>query len=148
MATATIGTVLKVITAVAAVGSAVQARRAGKEQRRQNEIQNRIAATKRVRNIRRTIAEARIRRAQVEAGGFQFGVAGGTAVQGAVSGITGDVGGAIGAANQQFTGQQAIAASQNRVSSLQQSGATFGSVANLAGQFNAQNLAAISDLTG
>jgi len=148
MATATLGTVLKVITAVAAVGSAVQARRAGKEQRRQNEISNRIAATKRVRNIRRTIAEARIRRGQVEAGGFQFGVAGGTAVQGAVAGITSDVGGAIGAANQQFTGQQAIVASQNRASGLQQSAATFGSISNLASQFTPQNIAAVTELAG
>ena len=120
--------------------------------RRQVQIQNRIAATKRVRNIRQTIAEARVRRAQAESAGFQFGVSGGTAVQGAVAGITGDVGGEIGAANQQFTGQQAIAESQNRVSSLQQQASTFGSIASLAGMFTGaggeQNIAAISDLVG
>jgi len=148
MASVGIGTILKFVVAAAAVSSAVQSRKAGKEQRRQNEIQNRIAATSRVRNIRRSIAEARVRRAQAESAGFQLGVSGGTAVQGASAGITSDLGGVIGAANQQFTGQQAISASQNRVSSFQQSAATFGSVASLAGQFNEQNIAAITDLAG
>ncbi len=139
---------MAVVSAIAAVFSVVRQRKAGKEQRRQNEIQNRIAATKRVRNIRRSIAQARIARAQVESAGFQLGVSGSTAVQGAVAGITSDVGGVIGAANQQFTGQQAIVASQNRVSQFQQQAATFGAISNLAGQFNDQNIAAISDLTG
>lgn len=139
---------MAVISAIAAVFSAVRTRKAGKEQRRQNEIQNRIAATKRVRNIRRSIAEARIRRGQAESAGFQLGVAGGTAVQGAVSGIISDVGGVIGAANQQFTGQEAIVASQNRISALQQQASTFGAISSLAGQFNDQNIAAITDLAG
>lgn len=139
---------MAVVSAIAAVFSAVRTRKAGKEQRRQNEIQNRIAATKRVRNIRRSIAQARIRRAQVESSGFQLGVSGSTAVSGAVAGITSDVGGVIGAANQQFTGQQAIVASQNRVSQFQQQAATFGAISNLAGQFNDQNIAAITDLAG
>lgn len=141
---------------IAAVGGTIASltlqRKAGKEQRRQVQIQNRIAATKRVRNIRQTIAEARVRRAQAESAGFQFGVSGGTAVQGAVAGITGDVGSVIGAANQQFTGQEAIAESQNRISSLQQSASTFGSIASLASMFTGaggeQNIAAISDLVG
>jgi len=141
-----------ILSLVSAVASNRQQVKAGREQRRQNQIQNRIAATKRVRNIRRTIAEARVRRAQTEAAGFQFGVAGGSAVQGAVAGITGDVGGAIGAANQQFTGQQAIAESQNRISQFQQSAATFGAISSLAGQFSgaqgSQNIAAIQSLTG
>lgn len=152
MATVGIGAILQVVVGVAAVAGTVQQRRAGREQRRQNEIQNRIAATRRVRNIRRTIAEARIRRGQAEAAGFQFGVSGGTAVSGAVAGITSDVGGVIGAANQQFTGQQAIAESQNRVSQLQQSASTFGAISSLAGQFTgaqgAQNVAAIQSLVG
>lgn len=137
------------------IASLALQRKAGKEQRRQVQIQNRIAATKRVRNIRQTIAEARVRRAQAESAGFQFGVSGGSAVQGAVAGITGDVGGAIGAANQQFTGQEAIAESQNRISSLQQSASTFGSIASLAGMFTGgagsaggQNRAAITSLVG
>jgi hypothetical protein len=148
MATVGIVNFLIGVSAVAAVGGAVSARRAGKEQRKQNEIQNRIAATRRVRNIRRSIAQSRIQRGQTEAAGFQFGVSGGTAVQGAVSGITGDLGSAIGAANQQFTGQQAIAASQNRISQFQQQAATFGAISSLAGQFNEQNIAAITNLAG
>lgn len=135
-----------VVGAAAGVSSIVQQRKAGKEQRRQNQIQNRIAATKRVRDVRRSIAAARIRRAEVQSAGFEFGVAGGTAVQGAEFGITGDLASSIGAANQQLTGQQAVVASQNRVSSLQQSAATFGGIANLAGQFDEQAVAAITSL--
>ena len=148
MATVGLTNFLLGVSAAAAVGGAVQARRAGKEQRKQNEIQNRIAATKRVRNIRRSIAQSRIQRGQVEAAGFQFGVSGGTAVQGAVGGLTSDLGGAIGAANQQFTGQQALVASQNRISQFQQSAATFGAISSLAGQFDEQAIASISNLAG
>lgn len=137
-----------IVTAVAGVASIFQQRKAGKEERRQIEIQNRIEATKRVRNIKQAIAAARIRRAEVQAAGFQLGVAGGTAAQGAAAGVTGDLASTIGAANLQFTGQQAIAASQNRVSSLQQSASTFGAISSLAGQFNEQNIAAITDLVG
>ena len=135
-----------VVGAISTVASVVQQRKAGKEQRRQNQIQNRIAATKRVRDVRRNIAAARIRRAEVQSAGFEFGVAGGTAVQGAEFGITGDLASSIGASNQQFTGQQAVVASQNRVSSLQQSAATFGGIANLAGQFDAQAFESIQSL--
>lgn len=135
-----------VIGAIGTVSSIVQQRRAGKEQRKQNQIRNRIAATKRVRDIRRNIAAARIRRAEVQSAGFEFGVSGGTAVQGAEFGITGDLAGSIGAANQQLTGQQAIISSQNQVSRLQQSAATFGGIANLAGQFDEQAVASIKSL--
>lgn len=138
--------VAQIVAGAAAVAGVVQQRKAGKEQRRQNEIQNRIAATRRVRAVRRNIAASRIRRAEVQSAGFEFGVAGGTAVQGAEFGITGDLASSIGASNQQFTGQQAVVASQNRVSSLQQSAATFGGIANLAGQFDEQAVASITSL--
>lgn len=137
-----------IVAAVAGVVNIFQQRKAGKEQRRQIEIQNRIEATKRVRNIKQAIAEARIRRAEVEAAGFQLGVSGGTAAQGAAAGVTGDLASTIGAANLQFTGQQAIAASQNRVSSFQQSASTFGSISSLAGMFDEQAIASITDLVG
>jgi len=139
-------TAAAVIGAVAAVGSVVQARKAGKAQRRQAQISNRIAATRRVRDVRRSIAEARIRRAQAQSAGFEFGVAGGTAAQGAAFGVTGDLASSIGASGQQFTGQQVLAAGQDRISSLQQSAATFGGIANLAGQFDEQSVAAITSL--
>lgn len=135
-----------VVSIVGGVSSIVQQRKAGKEQRRQNQIQNRIAATRRVRDVRRSIAAARIRRAEVQSAGFEFGVAGGTAVQGAEFGITGDLASSIGAANQQLTGQQVLAAGQNRISSLQQSAATFGGIANLASQFDEQAVASIQSL--
>ncbi len=135
-----------VVGAISTVSSVIQQRKAGKEQRRQNQIQNRIAATRRVRDVRRNIAAARIRRAEAQSAGFEFGVAGGTAVQGAEFGITGDLASSIGASGQQFTGQQAVVASQNQVSSLQQSAATFGGIANLAGQFDEQSVAAITSL--
>lgn len=148
MATATIAGVFAVIAATAAVGSIVQQRKAGKEQRRQIEIQNRLESTKRVRNIKRAIASARVRRAEVQAAGFQLGVAGGTAAQGAAAGVTGELASAIGAANLQLTGQQAIAASQTRVSEFQQSASTFGAISSLAGQFDAQSIASIQELVG
>jgi hypothetical protein len=135
-----------VIGAIGTVSSVIQQRKAGKEQRRQSQIQNRIAATRRVRSIKRNIAASRIRRAEAQSAGFEFGVAGGTAAQGAEFGITGDLASSIGASNQQFTGQQAVVASQNRVSSLQQSAATFGGIANLAGQFDEQAVASITSL--
>ncbi len=79
------------INPVAAVGtllgggaevlSIIEQRKARKEQRRQNDISNRLQRVGRVRNIRRSIAAARIRRAEVQSAGFEFGVAGGTAAQ-------------------------------------------------------------------
>lgn len=134
------------ISAIAAVSGAVSARKGQKEQIRQNQIRNRIAATRRIRNVRRRIAEARIRRAEVQAQGVTLGVGGGTAVQGAVGGITSDLFGAIGASNQQFTGAQAIAESQNRISGLQQRASTAGAISNLAGQFDDQSIDAIQNL--
>ncbi len=139
-------TAFLVISAVSAVASVVQQRKAGKEQRRQNKIKGRIAATRRMRDVRRSIAASRIRRGEVQAAGFGFGVAGGTAVSGATAGIQGDLGGAIGASNQQFTGQQAVAASQDIVSGFQQSAATFGGISSLAEQFDEQAVSSISGL--
>ena len=135
-----------IVGTVASAASIVQGFRAAKEQREQNEIRNRIAATARMRNVRRAIAESRVRRAQVQASGFELGVSGGTAVSGAEFGITGDLASSIAQSQQQFTGQQVIAQSQNRVSQLQQSAATFGGISNLAGQFDEQAVAAISNL--
>lgn len=142
-----------VITAVSAVGSAVQQRKAAKAQRRQNRIANKIAATRRQRDIRRAIASRRIAVGQTQAAGFQLGVAGGTAVQGAQFGLTGDVAGSIAASNQQFTGQQVLGDISNRISSLQQSAGTFQSIGRLASLFvggegspGSQNRAAVTNL--
>ena len=140
------------VLVISAIGSAVAQRKASKAQRKQNEIQNRIAATRRARDIRRSIAQRRIRTADIQAAGFQLGVAGGTAQVGAQAGVVSDTAGAIGAANQQFTGQQAISSLSDRISSLQSTAQTFQSVGAIAGQFSgaqgAQNTAAITDLVG
>ncbi len=142
-----------IITAVSATASVRQARITSKEQQRQIEIRNRIEATKRVRNIKRAVASARIRRGEVEAAGFDLGVQGGTAAQGAGAGITSGLASSVAAANQQFTGQQAIGASQSRIASSQALATTFGAISSLAGQFTggvgtqgAQNRAAFSEL--
>ncbi len=138
---------LLVLSAVSAVGSAIQQRKISREQRKQNKIQNRIAAVQRRRSIRRSIAESRIRTAEIQSAGFQLGVAGGTAVQGAAQGIQGDIASTIGAANLQFVGQEIAARSADRISGLQQSAATFGAVSNLAGTLaQPQNFAAVQDL--
>jgi hypothetical protein len=103
-----------------------------------------------MRSVRRAIAAARVRRAQAEAAGFGLGVAGGTAVGGAVSGIQGDLATSVGASNQQFTGQQAVTAIANRRSELLESANTFAGIGGIAGQFSgpigAQNLSAIQNL--
>jgi len=142
-------TAVGVISVIAAVGGFVQQRKASKEQRRQNRIQNKIAATTRSRATKRLIAQRRIATAQAQSAGFQLGVSGGTAVQGAVGGITSDIGSSIGAANQQFTGQQAIAASQNTLSGIQQTAGAFQALGNLAGiAGDPQNQAAFADFVG
>ena len=126
-------TALGVISVVLAGVSAVQQRKAAKVQRKQNEVSNRIAANQRMRSVKRSIAASRVRAGEVQAAGFQGGVAGGTAVSGALGGIRSDLGSAIGASNQQFTGQQALTGLSNRISSLQSSAATFGAVGGIAG---------------
>lgn len=141
------------VTAAAAVGSAVKQRKISKEQKKQNKIQNRMAALARRRNIRKLIAQSRISRANAQSVGFQLGVGGSTAVEGATAGITSDTASSVGASNQQFTGQQAISSITDRISSLQSASAGFQAVGALAGQFTggagsqgAQNRAAISSL--
>ena len=143
-------TVLAVVGVVAAVGSVVLQRKASKEQRKQNRIQNRIAKITPRRNIRRSVAERRVRAAEIQSLGFQLGVAGSTAVEGAVAGVTSDTAGAISQAGVQLTGQQAISNLSNRISSLQSSASTLqaigGIVAPFAGSQGAQNRASIANL--
>lgn len=142
--------ILGAVAVAGVAGSAIQSRKASKEQRRQNKVANRIAGNKRMRDIRRAIAQSRIRRAEIESQGFQFGVSGGSAVSGATGGLQSDLGSNIGASNQQFTGQQAITSISDRISGLQSSAATFGAIGNIAGNFTgpqgAQNIAAIQGL--
>ena len=139
-------TALLVVSAIAAVGSAVQQRKISKAQKRQNRLTNKIAAISRQRDVKRSIAAQRIQVAEQQAIGFQLGVAGGTAVLGAGAGIIGDTATAIGQSNLQFTGQQFIAAQQNRISTAQQAQAGFQAVGSIAGSL-AGNPQATSALT-
>ena len=142
-----------IFTAVTGVASIVQQRKAARVQRRQNKVANRIAANKRIRDIKRAIALSRIRRAELQSAGFQLGVAGGTPTLGAVGGAQSDVASQIGESNVQFTGQQVIASLSDRISSLQSSAQTFAGIQQLSGMFTggpgsvgAQNRAAVAGL--
>lgn len=126
-------TALAVVSIVAAGVSAIQTRKAAKAQRRQNEVSNRIAANQRMRSVKRSIAAGRVRAGEIQAAGFAGGVAGGTAVSGALGGLRSDVAGAVGASNQQFTGQVAVSNISNQISRLQSSAATAGAVSSISG---------------
>lgn len=125
--------VLGVIAAAGAIFSAVEAKKQSRAQRRQNEVQNRIAATKRARDIRQTVARNRIKRGELESAGFQFGVSGSSQVAGATGAAQSDTAGAIGASNQQFTGQQVISNIQNDISRMNSNIAVAGAVSQVAG---------------
>lgn len=138
-----------VVTAVAGVASVVSGRKAAKAQRKQNKVANRIAANKRVRSIKKSIAARRVRQGQIDSAGFQLGVQGGSAVQGASAGLSSDSASSIGASNQQFTGQQAISNLSNTISGHQQDVSTFSGIAGLAAPFtNPQNVAALEATFG
>lgn len=141
-------TALLVVSAIGAGASALQQRKISKAQRRQNRLTNKIAAITRQRNIKRSIASSRIQVAAQQAAGFQLGVAGGTAVQGAAGGVISDVATSIGQSNLQFTGQQFISGLQDEISRAQQAQAGFGAVSSIAGGLanNPQATAALTNL--
>ena len=132
-----------VVGAGAAVYGGIQSQKARKEQRRQNEVSNRIAATQRVRNVRQAVARGRVQRAEQEAAGFSMGVSGGTAVAGGVAGTQGAVNSAITGSNQQFTGQTALANISNRISQFQGNAQLAGDIGGIAGLFTGENIAAV-----
>jgi hypothetical protein len=145
----TAAAVATIIGAGAAVVGGIQSYRAGKEQRRQNAVSNRISATRRIRSIRAAIARGRVQRAEQQASGFSLGVGGGTAVAGGVAGTNAAVNSAITGSNQQFSGQQVIASSNNSISGFQSSASLAGAVGGIAGQFaDPQAGAAVSNLFG
>lgn len=144
-----------VVSIVGAVGGIREQRKARQAQKEQAEVANRIAANKRVRDIKRAVALGRIRRGELQAAGFQLGVAGSTSVQGAVGGAQSDLANQIAGSNQQFTGQRAIASLADRIAGFQSRAQTFASVGAIAGQFTggtgsvgAQNRAAVSNFFG
>ncbi len=143
-------TALAVVSVIGSVAGALQQRKISKAQRRQNKLTNKIAAITRQRNIKRSIAASRIQVAQQQAAGFQLGVAGGTAVQGATAGVVSDVASTIGASNLQFTGQTFVSGLSDEISRAQQAQAGFGAVSSIAGGLaqNEQAVAALQSLVG
>lgn len=141
---------LLVVSAIAAVAGAVEQRKIGKAQRRQNKLTNKIAAITRRRSVKRQIASSRIQVAQQQALGFQLGVSGGTAVAGGTAGILSDTASTIGASNLQATGQGFLAGFQDDISRAQGNQAIAGAVTSLAGGLavNPQAVAGLEDLFG
>jgi hypothetical protein len=139
-----------VIQLVSAVGSFVQQRKVSKAQKKQNKLTNKIAAITRQRAIKRSIAASRIQVAQQQSLGFQLGVSGGTAVQGARAGVLSDTASTIGQSNLQLTGQQFSAGFADDISRAQTGQAGFQAVGAIAGGLsqNPQALAAVTDLVG
>jgi hypothetical protein len=144
MATAVFG----FIAAAGAIYGAVQQRKIGKTQRRQNKLSNKIASIARRRNVKRSIASARIQVGLQQALGFQLGVSGGTAVQGGTAGVISDTASGVGFSNLQFTGQEFNAQFQDDISRFQGQQALGGAVANIAGGLasNPQATAALTNL--
>lgn len=143
-------TALAVISIVSAGVSAVQQAKIGRTQRKQNKLQNKIASIQRRRGVKRQIAASRIQVAQQQQAGFQLGVSGGTAVQGAVAGVRSDTASTIGASNLQATGQGFIAGFQDDISRLQTTQSFAGAISSITGGLasNEQALAGIEDFLG
>ena len=143
-------TALGVVSLIAGVYSGVKQNKIAKAQKRQNRLTNKISAITRRRNVKRSIATSRIQIAQQQAMGFNLGVSGGTAVQGAVSGIVGDTVSSIGASNLQATGSGFIADIQNNISSLSGQVGTLGAISSIAGGLstNDQAVAGLTDFFG
>lgn len=143
-------TALLVISAGAAIFSGVKQNKIAKAQKRQNRLTNKIAAIGRRRGVKRQIAASRIQVAQTQAAGFQLGVSGSTAVQGAVSGIIQDTASSIGASNLQATGQGFIARLSDQISGLQQQIGISNTISSIAGGIasSEQSVAGLEDLFG
>lgn len=143
-------TALAVVSLIGTAVGAVQSRKASKRQRRQNKVQNKIAAIQRTRATKRNIAASRIQIAQQQSVGFQLGVGGGTAVQGATQGVLGDTATSLGAANTQFEQQQISANFANSQSRLQSNIATTGAITSITGGLatNPQAVASLEDAFG
>ncbi len=143
-------TALLVISAASAIFSGVQQRKISKEQKKQNKLSNKIAAITRRRGVRKQIAASRIQVAQAQSAGFQLGVSGGTAVEGAVAGITSDTASSIGASNLQAVGQGFIADIQDTISDLSGQIGISNAIGGLAGVIGADDkaVASIEDFLG
>lgn len=143
-------TALAVISVIGAVGGALEQRKISKAQKKQNRLTNKVAAISRRRAVKRNIAASRIQVAQQQAVGFQLGVSGGSAVEGANASVLSDTASGIGASNLDFTSQGFLAGFQNDISNAQQTQANFGAVTSIAGGLasNGQATAALEDFFG
>jgi hypothetical protein len=143
-------TALAVISVIGAVGGFVQQRKISKAQKKQNKLTNKVAAISRRRNVKRSIAASRIQIAQQQSMGFSLGVAGGTAVQGATSGVASDTASGIGQSNLQFASQGFLSGFSNDISQAQQNQAGFGAISSIAGGLagNAKAVAGLEDFFG
>ncbi len=141
-------TALAVVSVVAGVFSGVKQNKIAKAQKKQNRLTNKIAAITRRRNVKRQIAASRIQIAEQQSVGFQLGVSGSTAVQGAVSGIVGDTATSIGQSNLQATGAGFVAGLQDNISSLSGQIGTISAIGSIAGGLagNEQAVAGIESL--
>ncbi len=141
-------TALAIVSIIGIGVSAVQQRKIGKEQRKQNRLTNKIAAISRRRAVKRSIASSRIQVGLQQSLGFQLGVSGGTAVQGSTAGLVSDTASAVGASNLQFTGQQFSAGFADNISRLQGTQALSGAVTQITGGLasNPQAVAALESL--
>lgn len=123
---------LLVVSAISTIASAVKQKKIAKAQEKQNKIANKVSAIGRSRKIKQAIASSRIQAAEAQAAGFQLGVSGGTAVQGAVQGVRQDTASAIGSSNLQTAGSGFIADIQSSISSLQGQVSTFQTISSIA----------------
>jgi len=143
-------TALAVISVISAVAGAKEQRKQSRAQKKQNKLTNKLAAVKRQRDVRRSIAASRIQVGQQQSAGFQLGVSGGTAVLGGTAGVLSDTASGVGASNLQSVGQGFIAQQSDIISSSQGRQATFGAVSNVAGglALNDKATAALTSLVG
>ncbi len=141
-------TALAVVSVISAVAGAKEQRKQSRAQKKQNKLTNKIAAVKRNRDVRRSIAASRIQVAQQQAAGFQLGVSGGSAVQGGTAGVLSDTASGIGFSNLQNTGQGFIAQQSDIISNSQSRQATFGAISGISGSLAANDkaTAALTDL--
>ena len=120
------------VAAVGAVGGAVQAGKARREQKRANEQANRARTLQARRGAVEQVRQAKIARSSVVQQGENQGVGGSSAVLGGAGGVKSQAGGNIGFANQIFGLQNSIHRLQQSAMSFQGQSQAFGAVANLA----------------
>ncbi|MEE8597920.1 MAG: hypothetical protein V3S69_00080 [Dehalococcoidales bacterium] len=147
---ATVAAVAAIVTAVAAVGSAVvthkQNKKVAAQQRRQNMLANKQASRDRARSIQKAVAQQRVVTADIEQSGFSFGVAGSSSVATGAGGGQSDLAANIGASNQQFSIQSLIGQSQDKIAGIRSQFNPFAATQAISNVFsNAQTNRAVAN---